>query len=314
MATAKSEFLRAMQASKKQEDSSADSQSETQEETSKTQQKSASFSARDAFVRAASQEQEESQEEETQQKSASFSARDAFVRAASQEQEEQEDSEEEEETQKTSAQDSEEEQEGGQQKSARDIFARALVSNEDEQEEDTQDSEEEEETQQKESSLNAREAFVKAASMNRSAKVRSAFVQALTAAEEQMEVITEEDFENLSDEDKKSWKGYFYSMAFEVVTPESAEEGEVADSGWEDEESSTYDYLEELLKDTPIKQEHWVEWSSTSPDSKDYLISEDEFNPKSDESKRFHLWIKRKDGKALSKSELKAIDKTLRLK
>lgn len=55
-------------------------------------------------------------------------------------------------------------------------------------------------------------------------------------------VLTDEDYESLDDATKATWKGYYYKMAYEVVTPESAEEGDVDDRGWTEEKKFPFQF------------------------------------------------------------------------
>jgi len=125
-------------------------------------------------------------------------------------------------------------------------------------------------------------------------------------------VLDDDDLEGLDEKAKKAWKGYTYKMTYEVVSPESAEEGDAEDRGWEEEGSEPYDTLEEVLK--AVDDKSWLEWSSSSPDGKrDWIISQAEEDYSSGNNTTYHLWIERKDGKPLGKEELAYIKKSLRL-
>lgn len=127
-------------------------------------------------------------------------------------------------------------------------------------------------------------------------------------------VFTEDDYDDLSDEDKKAWKGYSFQMTYQVVSEESAEQGDFEDSGWEYKKGQApdYDYLDELLNDSDISQKSWLEWSSSPPNPKhDWLMSEDEEDYSSGDRTSYNLWIYRNDGQALSKDEMKYINKEL---
>jgi hypothetical protein len=138
-------------------------------------------------------------------------------------------------------------------------------------------------------------------------------VERCKAAAEQLVVLTEEDFESLSAEEQRQWKGYTYKMAYEVVTPESAEEGDAEDRGWEEEGSQIYDYLEELLK--AVDDHSWMEWSSSSPDGKhDWLVSQGEVSFRTGAETSYHLWIERKDGRPLSRHEMAFIERALHVR
>jgi len=124
-------------------------------------------------------------------------------------------------------------------------------------------------------------------------------------------VLTDEDYENLNEEQKLNWKGYYYKMSYEVVTPESAEEGDAEDRGWIEEKSEPCNSIEELLKDSDVKYKNWTEWSSTNPSSNSWLISEPDQDFQSGADTSYNLWIKREDGKPLSKEELQYISEEL---
>lgn len=124
-------------------------------------------------------------------------------------------------------------------------------------------------------------------------------------------VLTDEDYESLDDATKATWKGYHYKMAYEVVTPESAEEGDAEERGWSEEKSSPCNSIEELLKDNDIKYKSWTEWSSTNPSSRDWLTSEPDQDFQSGADTSYSLWVVREDGKPLSKEELQYIGEEL---
>lgn len=135
----------------------------------------------------------------------------------------------------------------------------------------------------------------------------------MSAVSETKPVLDDDDLEALSEVERKDWDGYFYKMSYEVVSEESAAEGDVSDRGWEEEGSEKFDTLEDLLND--IDDKSWSEWSSSNPDGKrDWLISEDVENYSSGDRTTYHLWIMRKDGKPLSKEELRFINKKLHVR
>ena len=111
----------------------------------------------------------------------------------------------------------------------------------------------------------------------------------------------------------KRWKGYNVSMTYQVVSPESAEAGDFEDSGFEIEDEH-YDYLHEIVSDSPIRNHSWVEWSSSPPDGKnDWIVSEGEPDYSSGNDTSYGLHIKRKDRRPLSKEEMRFLHKELRL-
>lgn len=127
-------------------------------------------------------------------------------------------------------------------------------------------------------------------------------------------VLTQDDLEEHAHEALGNlWAidgGYFYKMTYDVVTPESAETGEAAESGWKNERSDTFATLEELLR--AVQDHNWLEWSSTQPrGERDWLISEAEQNLRTGEDTSYHLFIKREDGKPLVREEMDFINEKL---
>lgn len=102
---------------------------------------------------------------------------------------------------------------------------------------------------------------------------------------------------------------YKYKMAYEIISTESAEEGDAEERGWEVEESEEFDTLEELLKDNKIMYQSWLEWSSSDPNpAHDWLISAADEDMRTSNFTTYHLWIKRSDGSNLSKEEFDKVN------
>jgi len=131
-------------------------------------------------------------------------------------------------------------------------------------------------------------------------------------------VLTEDDFDALEKLDpkvQKQWKGYWYKMTYEIISEESAAEGDVESRGWEEEKSSTFPYLDSLLQDRTVQNINWVEWSSSQPNPMhDCIVSDSEQNPRTGDYKNYYLWIVRGDKKPLSKSEMSYINKKLHIR
>jgi hypothetical protein len=104
---------------------------------------------------------------------------------------------------------------------------------------------------------------------------------------------------------------YTYRMTYEIVTPESAEDGDAAERGWEVEEPAGPFSLEDLVRE--VNDHTWVEWSNSNPTGQrgEWLISEAEQNYSTGEDTSYHLFIERVDGKPLSTAEIKDISKAL---
>ena len=119
-------------------------------------------------------------------------------------------------------------------------------------------------------------------------------------------ILTEDDFEALSPDAAKSWKGYTYKLSYTVTSDDS--EGEPIDQG-----SSNYKSLEGLLKTRGIKKVSWLEWSHSRPSPRSWLISDSETDPRTNDTKTYSLWIQRGDGKSLSPLELRFIAGELKL-
>jgi hypothetical protein len=125
-------------------------------------------------------------------------------------------------------------------------------------------------------------------------------------------VLDDEAFEALTPEQTKEWKGYFYKMTYDIVTEESAAEGDTAENGWEEEGSEAYDSLEDLLREVRSKA-HWLEWSSSVPHPGAWITSEAEQDMHSGDYKNYDLFIERVDKKPLSREEFRFIHHELRL-
>jgi len=97
---------------------------------------------------------------------------------------------------------------------------------------------------------------------------------------------------------------YIVNKTFEVVSEESAEAGEAEETGFEFE-NERYDSLRDLIHDN--RHESWVEWSSSHPTGRDWLISEPEQDYNTGDYTSYGLHIKRSDKKALSRREIRAI-------
>jgi hypothetical protein len=126
-------------------------------------------------------------------------------------------------------------------------------------------------------------------------------------------VLTEEDFENLSHEEKLGWEGYKYRMTYATWTPEDVELGDTDDKGWENEGSEPYDYLEELLRDIDSTAT-WQEWSSSHVDpTHDWLTGVGSENYSTGARTQYDLWIERVDHTPLNKAEFDFINSKLRI-
>ena len=97
---------------------------------------------------------------------------------------------------------------------------------------------------------------------------------------------------------------YTVNKTYDVVTPESAEDGDTADSGFEFEDQ-IYDGLEDLIQSN--SNEGWIEWSSSHPDDHDWLISEPSSDMHTGEETSYGLHIRRVDGKPKSEEEIRLI-------
>ncbi len=125
-------------------------------------------------------------------------------------------------------------------------------------------------------------------------------------------VYDDDQFEQLTPEQQDQWQGYAYKMTYGIVTPESAEEGDYDDQGWEVEGSEPFESLESVLSTSDIQYKNWLEWSSSDPDpSRDWLTSEEEQDMYDGSSKTYDLWIYRVDGLPLSEEEFNYINKNL---
>jgi hypothetical protein len=104
--------------------------------------------------------------------------------------------------------------------------------------------------------------------------------------------------------------GYIMDMTYETWDEEALEHGDTDDRGYE-YKNERYDDLEELLNDSPVRYESWVDWSSSRPGKNSWIISDKDENYRTGEITYRNLFIKRADGKPLDKDELRLIKKEL---
>ena len=104
---------------------------------------------------------------------------------------------------------------------------------------------------------------------------------------------------------------YTYKMTYEVVTPESAEDGEAEERGWEEEGSEPYESLEDVLNASEISQKNWIEWSDSTPSARSWLVSEADQDFRTGADTTYNLWIMRADGTPLDQDELREISRVL---
>lgn len=130
-----------------------------------------------------------------------------------------------------------------------------------------------------------------------------------------IDVMTENDLDDLPVSIRNKWPGYNMRMAYGIVTPESAEDGDYAEVGWEIEETENFKTLEDLLEQVG-HDASWLGWSSSHLNGTEWIISdkiEDRDYFEKGEEKTYDLFIKRADGWPLSKSECQYIQKELGL-
>lgn len=125
-------------------------------------------------------------------------------------------------------------------------------------------------------------------------------------------VLEEDDYDDLPDDEKRRWKGYYYKMTYETWDEEALEIGETDDKGWHVDKSENYDSLEELLQDAGYDAS-WLEWSDSSPGPRSWIISQEDENYSTGERTIYNLFIERSDGRPLGRDELKYISRKLRL-
>jgi hypothetical protein len=140
--------------------------------------------------------------------------------------------------------------------------------------------------------------------------IKAAGAQVRTAAGAEP-VIYEEDFDELDRDVKRKWKGYLTSMTYEVWDEEAVEAGDTDDKGW-DYQDSHFDSLEEAVSSASYDAS-WLEWSSSSPGPRDWIVSQDDQDFRTGERTVNHLFVERADKVPLSKDEIRYITKELRL-
>lgn len=102
-------------------------------------------------------------------------------------------------------------------------------------------------------------------------------------------------------------EGYTYKMTYETWNEEALEAGETDDKGWEEEGSDVYGSLEDVIRATD--DHSWIEWSSSPPDGRSWIISEDDEDHRTGDRTIYNLWIERTDKKPLSADEIDTISK-----
>ncbi len=102
--------------------------------------------------------------------------------------------------------------------------------------------------------------------------------------------------------------GYVWGSTYEVWDEETLEAGDTDDRGWEHEyeDNGPYKSLADLLQDIPGHS--WLEWSSSDPGPRDWIISEDDQDYRSGDRTQYSLHIKHADGTPLTQSEVNFID------
>lgn len=118
-----------------------------------------------------------------------------------------------------------------------------------------------------------------------------------------LSVVTEEDWDDLSDADAKKWDGYTVSISSTTLDPDEDSAGAEDASGWEYDG----DFLEEVLK----SMESDAAWTSFDGS---YVGSDPETDRGSGEVTTYSAHIERGDGKGLTSDEKKAIKKYLRIR
>lgn len=126
-------------------------------------------------------------------------------------------------------------------------------------------------------------------------------------------VLEEDDYDALSDDEKRRWKGYWYKMTYETWDEEALEIGETDDKGWRETRSDDYDYLDELLNSVR-GDASWLHWSDSSPGPRSWINSDSEEDYSSGERTNYSLWIMRGDRQPLSREEIKHITRELHLR
>ncbi|HXH93598.1 MAG TPA: hypothetical protein VNN25_18600 [Thermoanaerobaculia bacterium] len=101
-------------------------------------------------------------------------------------------------------------------------------------------------------------------------------------------------------------EGYTYKIAYEIITPESAEDGEAEERGWE-EEGSDIASLADTIR--AASDHNWIEWSDSNIGPGSWLISEEEQDMHTGASTVYSLWIERSDKEPLNKDEILEINK-----
>ena len=120
---------------------------------------------------------------------------------------------------------------------------------------------------------------------------------------------------DLDDESLKFPGQYLLSITYEIVTEESAAEGDVAERGFE-EENLTYGSLDELADDlTHGNHAHsWLEWSGSPAQGGDWIVGEANQDYRTGEWISYSAHMSHADGSPLSNEETKFVGEKIGLK
>lgn len=102
------------------------------------------------------------------------------------------------------------------------------------------------------------------------------------------------------------------SMSYGVVTPESAEEGDYAENGWEFE-NKPFASIRDLVEDDDVQYKTWAEWSSSDAGPDEWIVGEPERDWQTMEDTAHDLFVKHCDGSPITWGEAWYLKKRLSL-
>ena len=102
-------------------------------------------------------------------------------------------------------------------------------------------------------------------------------------------------------------------MTWEIITQESAEQGDVAYQGWEFERQE-YPSVRAIVEDPDIQYKSWGGWACSPAQPDDWIVGEGDVDMYTGEETRYDLFVRHCDGAPLTHGETWFLHKKLGLR